>query len=89
MFPLVRASGQEPLQNNIVLVQVLDGESKVRAWPFKQLLKVVQSTLRGLLAPLAVDGGHERALAPLLVLLVNGMVGGAFADILDTLRLAF
>ena len=43
---------------------------------------MVQSALRGLPATLAVGGGHERALAPLLVLLLDGMVGGAFAGIL-------
>ena len=58
MLPLVRASGQEPLQKNVVLVQVLDGESMVRAWPFKQLLEVVRGVLRGLLAPCAVGVGH-------------------------------
>jgi len=40
MLPLVRASEQEPLQENAVLVHVLDRESMVRTWPFKQLLKV-------------------------------------------------
>ena len=39
--------------------------------------------------PLAVDGSHERALALLLVLLLAGMVGGAFASILILLHLAF
>ena len=47
MIPLVRASGQEPLQKNAVLVQVLDGEGMVRAWPFKQLLEVSWGALRG------------------------------------------
>ena len=38
--------------------------------------------------PLVVGGGHERALAPLLVLLLAGMVGGAIAGVLVLLRLA-
>jgi len=38
--------------------------------------------------PLAVGDGHERALAPLLVLLLAGMVGGAFAGVLVPLCLA-
>ena len=59
----------------------------VRAWPFEQLLEVVQGTLDGLPTPFAVDGGHERALAPLLVLLV-GAVGGAFTGVLVLLCLA-
>ena len=50
---------------------------------------MVQGTLRGLLAPLAVGGGHERALVPLLVLLLDGTVGGVFASVLVLLRLAF
>ena len=52
---------------------MLDGEGIVWAWPFKQLLKVVQGTLGGLLTPLAVGGGHERALALLLVLLLEAV----------------
>ena len=39
--------------------------------------------------PPTVRGGHERALAPLLVLLLDGTVGGAFAGVLVLLRLAF
>ena len=54
----------------------------VWAWPFKQLLKVVRGTL-------AVIGGHEQALAPLLVLLLAGLVGGAFIGVLVPLSLAF
>ena len=50
---------------------------------------MVWCTLRGLPAPLAVGGGHERALAPLLVLLFVGTVGGAFAGVLILLCLAF
>ena len=38
--------------------------------------------------PLAVGSGHERALVPLLVLLLVGVVGRAFASILVLLRLA-
>ena len=59
----------------------------VQAWPFKQLLKVVWGTLYGLLAPLVVGGGHERALVSLLVLLRDGMVGGAFTGVLIPLCL--
>ena len=61
----------------------------VRAWPFKHLLKVVRGTLGGLLTPLAVDSGHERALTPLLVLLLDGTVGDAFTGVLVPLCLAF
>ena len=61
----------------------------VRAWPFEQLLKVVQCTLSGLPAPFAVDGGHEQALVLLLVLLLVGTIGGAFTSIFVLLHLAF
>ena len=61
----------------------------VRAWPFEQLLKVVRGTLGELPTPLAVDSGHERALALLLVLLLIGAVGSAFAGVLVPLCLAF
>ena len=54
----------------------------VRAWPFEQLLEVVWGTLHGLLAPLVVGSGHERALAPLLVFLLDGTVGGTFTGVL-------
>ena len=37
---------------------------------------------------LAVGGGHERALTPLLVLLLVGMVGGALASVLVPLCFA-
>ena len=60
----------------------------VWAWPFEQLLKVVQSTLRRLLASLTVGGSHEQALAPLLVLLLDGTVGDAFTGVLVPFRLA-
>ena len=59
----------------------------VRAWPFERLLEVVRGTLSGLLTPLAVGGGHERAVAPLLILLVVA-VGGAFVGVLVPLCLA-
>ena len=55
---------------------------------FEQLLEVVRGTLRGLSGPLAVGGGHERALAPLLVLPLDGTVGGTFAGILVLFCLA-
>ena len=45
MLPLVGASRQEPLHVDTVLVHVLNGESMVWAWPFEQLLEVVQGTL--------------------------------------------
>ena len=48
-----------------------------------------QGTLSELLTPFTVGGGHERALMPLLVLLLGGTVGGAFAGILVPLCLAF
>ena len=60
----------------------------VWAWPFEQLLEVVWGTLGGLSTPLVVGGGHERALVPLLVLLLARMVGGAFTDVLVLLCLA-
>ena len=61
----------------------------VRTWSFEQLLEVVRGTLGGLLSPLAVDGGDERALVLLLVLLFVGTVGGAFIGVLVPLCLAF
>ena len=67
---------------------MLDGEGMVWAWPFEQLLEVVWGTLGELLTPLAVGSGHERALAPLLVLLLVGAVGGAFTSVLVPLHLA-
>ena len=68
---------------------MLDGEGMVQAWPFEQLLEVFQGTHGGLSTPLVVGGSHERALTPLLVLLLAGMDGGAFAGILVLLCLAF
>ena len=67
---------------------MLDGESMVQTWSFEQLLKVVWGDFSGLLTPLAVGGGHERALTPLLVLLLAGIVGGALTSILIPLCLA-
>ena len=60
----------------------------VQAWPFEQLLEVVQGTLGGLLTPLAIGGGHERALMPLLDLLLAQTFGGALTGVLIPLRLA-
>ena len=51
MLRLVGASRQEPLHEDAVLVQVLDGESMVRTWSFEQLLEVVRGALSGLLTP--------------------------------------
>ena len=42
----------------------------------------------GLLTPLVVDSSHERALVPLLVLLLVVAVGGAFVGVLIPLCLA-
>ena len=61
----------------------------VRAWSFEQLLEVVRDTLHGPLAPLAVGGGHEQALVPLLVFLLVGTVGGAFISVLVPICLVF
>ena len=74
----VIASGQKLLHEVTVLAQMLDGEGMVRAWPLEYLLKVVRSALRGLPATLLVGDGHERALAPLLVLLLIRAVGDTF-----------
>ena len=70
------------------MYRCLTGKAWFQAWPFGQLLEVVRGTLDGLLTPLAVGGGHERDLMPLLVLLLAGTVRGAFVDILVLLRLA-
>ena len=67
---------------------MLDGESMVGAWPFEQLLEVVWGTLGGLPTYLTIGDGHERTLVPLLVHLLAGMVGGAFAGVLVPLCLA-
>ena len=60
----------------------------VWTWSFEQLLKVVRDAIGGLPTPLAVDGSHERALVPLLVLLLAGTVGDAFVGVLVLLCLA-
>ena len=49
---------------------------------------MVWGTLGGLLIPLVVGSSHEQALTPRLVLLLVGMVGGAFAGVLVPLCLA-
>ena len=50
---------------------------------------MVQGTIDVLPTPLTVGSGHEGALTPLLVLLLAGMVGGAFTGVLVPLSLAF
>ena len=49
---------------------------------------MVTGALRGLPTTPAVSGGHERALTPLLFLLLGGTIGGAFVGILVLPRLA-
>ena len=49
---------------------------------------MVWGTLGRLLTPLAVGSGHERALAPLLVLLLVGAARGAFIGVPVLLCLA-
>ena len=49
---------------------------------------MVWSALRGLLTSPVVGGDHERALVPLLVLLLDGTVGGTFAKALVSFHLA-
>ena len=62
---------------------MLGQESMVWAWPLEHFFEVVRSALRGLPAPLAVSSGHERVVAPLLLILSFGRtVGGAFAGAL-------
>ena len=62
---------------------MLGPESMVWAWPLEHFLKVVRSALHGLPATLAVGYGHERVVAPLLLILsFGGTVGGTFADAL-------
>ena len=68
---------------------MLDGESMVQTLSFKQLLEVVRGAFGGLPTPLVAGGGHERALTPLLVLLLARMVGSTFIGILVLLCLAF
>ena len=61
----------------------------VWAWPLEHFFKVVWSALRGLPATLAVGSGHERVIAPLLLILsFGGIVGDAFAGALVPPRLA-
>ena len=67
---------------------MLDGEGMVRAWPLEQLFKVIGWPSSGYFAILLVGGGPERVLAPPLVLFLPGAVGGAFAGIVVSPRLA-
>jgi len=61
----------------------------VWAWPLEQFFEVVRSALRRLSTTLTVCGGHERALTPLLLVLLFGRtIGGAFDGILVPLRLS-
>ena len=61
----------------------------VWAWPLEHFLKVVRSILHGLPATLAVGSGHERVIAPLLLVLpFDRTVGGDFTSILILPRLA-
>ena len=54
-------------------------ESVVWAWPLEHFFKVVWSAFRGLSSTFMVGGGHERVVAPLLLILsLGGTVGGAF-----------
>ena len=71
------------------MYRCLMGEGMVQAWPFEQLLEVVWGTIGRLLTPLAIGSGHKRALTSLLVFLLVGAVGGAFAGVLVPLCLAF
>ena len=50
---------------------------------------MVRGTLGGLSTPLTIGGGHERAIVPLLVLLLIGTVGGTFTGVLILFCLAF
>ena len=64
-------------------------ESVVWAWPLKHFFKVVRSAFRGLPSTFTVGGGHERVVAPLLLILsLGGTVGGAFIGGLIPPRLA-
>ena len=49
---------------------------------------MVRGTLSGLSTPLVVGGGHKRALMLLLVLLLDGTVGGTFVSVLVSFCLA-
>ena len=62
---------------------MLGREGVVWAWPLEHFLEVVWSAFRGLPATFAVGSGHERVVAPLLLIfLFGGTVGGAFAGVL-------
>jgi len=62
---------------------MLGRESVVWAWPLEHFFKVVQSAFRGLPATFTVGDGHERVVAPLLLILSLGRaVGGAFVGCL-------
>ena len=68
---------------------MLGWESMVWARPLEHFFEVPWSALYGLSAPLAVGSGHERVIAPLLLILsFGGTVGGAFAGALVLPRLA-
>ena len=64
-----------------------------KAWfkhgPSSSFSKWFGVPLAGFRPPLAVSGGHERALVMLLLLLLVGTVGGTFVGVLVPLRLAF
>ena len=67
---------------------MFDGESVVWAWPLEQLVEVIGGALSRRPIGFSLDGGHERAPTPFLVLLLVGAVRGAFIGILVPLRLA-
>ena len=67
---------------------MLDGEGAVQAWSLEQLVKVIGGALGRRSTGFSLDGGHERASAPFLVLLLIGAVGGAFVGVLVPLPLA-
>jgi len=68
---------------------VLDGEGMVWAWPLEQLVKVIRGALDRRSTSFLLGGGHERALAPLLVLLFDKTLGGALLGAVILLCLAF
>ena len=87
MRPQEELPGRSPIapgQARITLEFLRDGLSE------KKLQLIGTSILLILLSPEpgCYSGGHERALAPLLVLLLAGTVGGAFAGVLVLLCLA-
>ena len=58
---------------------MLGRESVVWAWPLEHFFKMVRSAFRGLPATFTVGDGHERVVAPLLLILsLGGAVEGAF-----------